>query len=174
MALTYEVVSKITVGSGGVADIELTNIPSTYTDLLLKTSLRSDRAGVTDGALMLYAFNGDAGATLTRKWLLGNGSTASSASATSSNNVQISSIPASNGTVNTFSNDELYIPNYASSNLKPFSFDSVSENNLSTGLLFMTAGLWSNTAAITSIRMIALSGNFVQHSTATLYGIKNS
>jgi hypothetical protein len=36
------------------------------------------------------------------------------------------------------------------------------------------AGLWSNTAAITSISMAPDNGNYPQYSTATLYGIKSS
>jgi len=41
------------------------------------------------------------------------------------------------------------------------------------GEITMMAGLFSNTSAITSIKL--QSGfNFVQYSTATLYGIKNS
>ena len=40
MATTYTLISSVTVGSGGAANIEFTSIPSTYTDLLLKYYLR--------------------------------------------------------------------------------------------------------------------------------------
>jgi hypothetical protein len=35
MATTYEIISSVTVGSGGAADIEFTSIPATYTDLVI-------------------------------------------------------------------------------------------------------------------------------------------
>ena len=74
--------------------------------------------------------------------------------------------------------DEIYLPNYASSNYKSFAADNTSETNLSSGntnYLSMSSGLWSNTAAITSITfVIADATNFVEYSTATLYGIKSS
>jgi len=38
----------------------------------------------------------------------------------------------------------------------------------------MYAGLWSQTAAITAISLNDQNGSFIQHSTATLYGIKSS
>jgi hypothetical protein len=38
----------------------------------------------------------------------------------------------------------------------------------------LTAGLWSNTAAITSVKFAPQSGNFVQYSTATLYGVTSA
>jgi hypothetical protein len=42
-------------------------------------------------------------------------------------------------------------------------------------LLNLTASLWSNTAAITSITVLPTTGtSFNQYSTATLYGIKKS
>jgi hypothetical protein len=36
------------------------------------------------------------------------------------------------------------------------------------------ASIWNSSSAITSIKLFPSSGNIVQYSTATLYGIKNS
>jgi hypothetical protein len=48
-------ISSVTVGSGGAADIEFTSIPATYTDLLVKISIRN----ATSGATRVYVrFNG--------------------------------------------------------------------------------------------------------------------
>jgi hypothetical protein len=35
MATTYDLISSVTVGSGGAANIEFTSIPATYTDLVV-------------------------------------------------------------------------------------------------------------------------------------------
>ena len=48
MANTYTLISSVTVGSGGAANIEFTSIPATYTDLLLKLSTRTTRSTATD------------------------------------------------------------------------------------------------------------------------------
>jgi hypothetical protein len=84
-------------------------------------------------------------------------------------------ITASTNTSNTFANLETYVPNYLSSNQKSISLDGVGESNTtSDNWLNFVAGLWNGTSAITSIGLTCDTGNFVQYSTATLYGIKNS
>jgi hypothetical protein len=67
---------------------------------------------------------------------------------------------------------EVYIPNYAGSAYKSISIDAVDENNASSAYSVLTAGLWSNTAAITSLRLTDNNGGYLQYTTAYLYGIK--
>ena len=60
---------------------------------------------------------------------------------------------------------------------KTYSVESVSENNASSGGTYqiLTAGYWGNTSAITVVTLAMLFGsNYVQYSSASLYGIKNS
>ena len=40
MAVTFTQIASVTVGSGGAASIDFTSIPSTYTDLCIKTSIK--------------------------------------------------------------------------------------------------------------------------------------
>lgn len=164
MANTYTLIASSTVGSGGAANIEFTSIPSTYTDLLLKISLRGSFAGVADN-ITLTINNSAIG---TPKSVFGNGASAVS-------NADPFVYTASTATASTFGNGEIYIPNYTSSNNKSISADTVSENNATTAYTFLTAALWSNSAAITSIKLApADGGTWNQYSTAYLYGIKNS
>jgi hypothetical protein len=82
-----------------------------------------------------------------------------------------------NGTANTFSNLELYIPSYTASQNKPASNFTVQENNSTTNnewYVQTAALLWRNTAAITSILIQPESNDFVSGSSFYLYGIKNS
>jgi hypothetical protein len=167
MANTYVAIATVTVGSGGAANIEFTSIPATYTDLKLVYSGRDNRNDTQNGVNI--SLNGST-SNFTGIQLQGNGSAAASfniARFVSYNN-------GANSTANAFANAEIYFPNYASSNYKSFSSDAVEENNATTAFTFLSAGLWSNTAAITSITLTPDSANFVQYSTATLYGIKNS
>jgi hypothetical protein len=50
----------------------------------------------------------------------------------------------------------------------------VTEDNATLAWAYLSAALWSNSAAITSVKLIPNAGTFVQYSTATLYGINKS
>ena len=169
MATTYEAIATVTVGSGGAANITFSSIPGTYTDLLLKVSARDSRNNNPYNELGV-AFNGSA--TYSRIILYGVGSSAGSTSDSTGNWLYNDGNTASSSV---FSNAELYIPNYTSSNNKSISADVATEDNGTGNALVLTAGLATLTSAITSITLTPnLSFSFLQHSSATLYGIKNS
>jgi hypothetical protein len=172
MATTYKLISSVTVGSGGAANIDFTSIPSTYTDLCIKLSSRC-AAGTTNETGTLR-FNSDSGSNYSARRLQGTGSVAQSASFTSTTSIYSFYPNLTSSTSDTFSNAEIYIPNYAGSTQKSISSDSVSENNATAADAFLTAGLWTGTVAITSISMGLFSGSFAQYSTAYLYGISNA
>jgi hypothetical protein len=167
MATTYEAIATVTVGAGGASTISFSSIPSTFTDLVLKISARV--SGSSDSTMQIQ-FNGSS-SSHTYIRLLGDGGSASSGSAS---NGTFGYADVVTYTANTFANTEVYIPNYNSSNNKAFSADSISENNATQAIAAFHANLWSNTAAITSIDIVCNITTFVQHTTATLYGIKNS
>lgn len=166
MANTFELISSVTVGAGGAASIDFTSIPSTYTDLVLKVS---GRLGSTDSPVKVE-YNG---VTTGYSWrrIYGNGSSASSLSGSDAYYLHCDT---SSMTSNTYSSSELYIPNYAGSSYKSISIDTALETNATGGELFMLAALWSNTAAISSIKLTPLTSTFNQHSSAYLYGVKNA
>jgi hypothetical protein len=170
MANTFELIASVTVGSGGAATISFTSIPATYTDLVVKRSVRGTATGNNVDTKM--TFNGITTAYTIRN-VYGDGSTAASF-ADSTTNYTGGEINGTSTTASTFDNAEIYIPNYAGSTNKSFSLDNVVENNATFGLNWLQAGLWSNTAAITSITFTPGSGNFAEHSTAYLYGVKNA
>jgi hypothetical protein len=168
MATTYEAIATVTVGSGGAADITFSSIPATYTDLAVKISSRDTTPG-SNWQNFQIAFNGVT-TDLSSRVIYGNNTTATSSNFGSNIFMWTSS---ANATASTFGNAEIYIPNYASSNNKSVSADFVSELNGADAIFGLTAGLWANTSAITSIKLTPATG-FAQYSTATLYGIKNS
>ncbi len=169
----YNLIATTTVGSGGAASIDFTSIPQTYTDLLLVMSMRTSRASVADYAAV--SFNSST-SSFSLRVLSGDGSAASTASYTSSPDSRIAGqVVGNSSTASVFSNGSLYIPNYTSSNYKSYSSDATRENNTSGNEMGFGAGLWSNTAAITSIGITSWgSATIQQYSSASLYGIKNS
>jgi hypothetical protein len=172
---TYEYINSVTVGSGGASEITFTSIPSTYTDLVVRISGRLNQTGTYDG--LNLKFNNTTANSQSRT-LNGNGSTLTSTAETSTYGTRYLGINISGSTASTFSNIDVYIPNYAGSTYKTASADTVVSNNGAATFLRFGAYLWSNTAAITSITIFnqdyTPSDAFVQHSTARLYGIKNS
>ncbi len=166
---TMKKIQSVTVSASTAATMEFTSIPGTFDDLVVKVSVRSSNNG--DDALLIR-FNGQT-TNFSMRRLEGNGSTATSDSNTSSVRAGITNATY---TASTFASWEAYIPNYASSNNKSVSLDAVAENNATATYQSLVAGLWSNTAAITSIQLVPLASgaSLVQHSTATLYGIKRN
>jgi hypothetical protein len=167
MANTFTKIASVTVGAGGAATMDFTSIPATYTDLYLLISSRTAKSGV-DGGDYLYINGVSTNRTGRRIYATGSGSASDQPSDQSG---------FSNGnttTANTFSNSSIYIPNYAGSTFKSMSYDSVTENNATTAWSMLGANLWSSTAAINRLTLYPDTPNYLQYTTATLYGIKNS
>ena len=172
MANTFELIesttlgsaqSSVTIGSGGT-------IPQTYTDLCVKMSIRGTKTGTGEGLFM--SING---LTTNRswKWIYGAGSGSGGSSGGSDH--MIGNMTASSSTSNTFSNIELYIPNYAStSQYKTISVDTVDENNATSAFMTLLASLWSSNSAITSLTFAPEANNFDVGSSFYLYGVKNA
>ena len=169
---TFIKIASVTVGAGGTSAIEFSSIPSTYTDLCVKASVRDSNTQVY-GVLYFYV-NGVGGTAYSYKELYGNGSSTYSRGQTGVDRAYLYDINGNSATSNTFGNLEIYIPNYASSSAyKSISFDGVAENNGTAGYNSLAAGLYSQNTAISTVTLQADSTIF-QYSTATLYGIKNS
>jgi hypothetical protein len=167
---TYTKIASNTVGAGGVASVTFSSIPNIYTDLLLKISARSTRADISD--IMYIRFNGDTGGNYNGKQIYADG-----AGVNSSGGADTAITFYANGdssTANIFGSAEIVIPNYLSSNFKSVSVDEVTENNGTYVAFILRAGIWSSTAAITSLSVTSNIGIFKQHSTFTLYGISNA
>ena len=158
MAQSYQLIGTVTVGSGGAASIDFTNIPQNYTDLCVLLSVRSDRsASVGDWAFV--SFNGTTtgytGATIegvlydTFPRIFGMGT-------------------AANSPANSFGNSTACVLNYTGSNNKSWSVDMVTSTNTNDeSITDLHTGLWSNSAAITSIALTPRVGSaWVENSTA--------
>jgi len=167
---TFVKISTVTVGSGGAATIDFTSIPQTYTVFKVVISVKTSGSGTAGSNALYFQING-AITNRTHKVIYGTGSAAASYAPT---NPYAGAMASAGVTASVFSSHEVYIPNYTSANNKSYSVDSVSEDNVTGCELDLTAGLWSQTTAISSLSFYPSAGSFVQYSTATLYGIKSS
>jgi len=176
MANTYTLISS-NVLSASATSITFSAIPSTYTDLVLRISARSDStfsSGIPES--LVVTFNGSGASNYSKTTLYGNGANALSVRDTATANAILSFNAVGNGvTANTFGNAEIYVPSYLSSTSKPFSSFGTGENNATTAYIAANAALWNNTVAITSTTIIPGNGsNWLSSSSFYLYGIKNS
>lgn len=170
MTTTFTKIASVSVGVLGASTIDFTSIPTTYTDLVVKLSGRT--TGTSVG--LFVNFNGSSTGFSSRR-LYGDGASAGSDSHGSSAQIAlIAGVDPVTFTSSTFSSVDFYMPSYSGSTNKTASSDSVTENNATTSWASMGTNAWSNSAAITSISFAPAAGSFVQYSTATLYGIKNS
>jgi hypothetical protein len=163
--------------NASAASVTFANIPQTgYTDLKIVYSARSNStSGYAETVNM--KFNNSSTSDYTWRGLYSVTATpGSNNSGGSVAQIRAGNVPSANLTASTFSNNEIYIPNYTSANFKSVSIDAVSEVNGSTDFtytLMLQAGLRSNTAAITDITLSldAAGTSFVAGSTFSLYGI---
>lgn len=164
MATTMKLIAKKVLG-GNAASISLSSIPGTYTDLMLLLSLRSARTTETFDPLSM-AINGSTGSASGRGIQVDE---AGVSSFTQINNADMARIPTATSTSN-FSNIEVYFPNYSGSQNKSYSITCVEDN--SRKFIWIQAGLWTSSSAITSLSFSAGSGsNLTTNSSVYLYGI---
>jgi hypothetical protein len=153
--------------SAGRAAIEFTLIPQTYTDLLLVVSTRTAVDGPGQWWDVIVNLNG-VSTNQSQRVLYGAGSGSPVSFTENALNIRTSD---SANTANTFGNASFYVPNYRSSTAKSISMDVVSENNATGAFQAIQASLWNSSDAINAISLVPLSGNLVQYSSASLYGI---
>jgi hypothetical protein len=175
MASTYTLISSQVLTSSA-SSVTFSSIPATYTDLVLRVSARTDQASSSSYARV--TINGTSSG-YSETTLDSSGGTIYSNKFNTygyfgpGNTVYL---PGSSNTANTFGSTEFYIPSYTVAQNKPISWFSTTENNATSIYGAAEAGLWSNTAAITSISLLSTNGttNFITGSSFYLYGIKNS
>ena len=162
---TYVEIANVTVGSGGASSISFSSIPSTYTDLAISLTARTNVSS-TQTYVKLKMNSTD--------YASGRNLFAVVGYAVSSDTSALFMVPGATQSSNVFSSNTIYIPNYTSSNQKSASHDTVTEGTVSASVWAqLLATLTNVTSAVTSLEIYTTdSSNFVQYSTAYLYGIK--
>jgi hypothetical protein len=162
--MTMELISTATV-TGSPADLSLTNIPQTFTDLqIFITAI--PRTTANPNALGL-GFNGYASTSNSIRAIRGNGAAVSTFTDTSIIVGDLQQV------TNTYNSISVYIPNYASSGVKYFSSDSITENNGTTAYASLRAGTFTVAATISSIQFgdFSAGGGLGIGTQVWLYGI---
>lgn len=159
MASTYEKIATTTLGSA-TATVTFSTISGSYTDLVL---VFSGKNGSGVNYEIETQLNSDTGSNYSWTQIRGDGSTASSARASSGTNFRLFY------TENTMGNAIVNFQNYSNTTTyKTY----LTRSNSPSYAVEAIVGLWRSTNAITSISMtVAGGGQFQSGSTFTLYGI---
>lgn len=167
MPATYEMIATRAFSAGA---INFTSIPQTYTDLVISLQMRGVNAGSVE--YLLAQFNGS---TTGHSWtyLLGNGSAASAARNSPGGIAPaffyVGLMPGGTATSGLYSTVTMNIPNYANTSTYKNALWRFGANNGGSSSTNLSTGLFSSTAAITSILLAGSNGS---DGSATLYGIK--
>lgn len=168
-------IATVTVSTNSPLSIDFTSIPSTYEHLQIRGIGRTKR-NISASASIQMRFNSDTSSTYANHYFYGDGSSVAASALSSYPRIDwIATATDDGNTIGMFSPFIIDILDYSSTN-KATTVRSLHgiDRNVS-GYMVMSSGLWTNTAAITSISLIEGSGNgFAQYTTAALYGIKRA
>jgi hypothetical protein len=166
----YDSIASTTVGSGGAATISFSGISAGYQHLVLRGSVRSTNASA--GTDFYIQVNGDTGSNYDYSYGLFTPSSAVGSSLQNWTYMYGYKMTAANATAGYFSPFLVEFLDYANTNFhKTARFYSGYTGETGEGVAF-AANTWRNTAAISSILIYPGSGNFAEHTTISLYGIR--
>jgi hypothetical protein len=169
MAITYNLISSVTLS--GTSTISFTSIPQTFTDLLIKFSVKSNGGSIADATIV--SINGTPALTPT-----GNSTrilSKDTAKTSASNNYYIA-MSGESASTSSFSNTDIYFPSYTQTGIRKLLLaNSGYGRTAGNGTAMIGSASCTITAAINSISFDYFDNGgtgFRSGSTAYLYGIK--
>lgn len=166
----YDPIATVTVGSGGASSITFSDIPGTYQHLQIRVQARvSGGTGAFEGNAWLRP-NNDTGNNYAYHQLYGDGSTASAFGAASGGVRTGAAFIIGSNSVGAAIIDIL---DYTSTTKNKTIRSFCGTDNNGSGSLALVSGLWTNTAAITSMTFVIFNSlSYAQHSQVSLYGLR--
>jgi hypothetical protein len=168
---SYESIATTTLATS-TATISFSSIPQTYQHLQIRLFARSTTAAGNSNAYI--QFNGVTLAAYSYHELTGSGSNpAGAAGSASVTGPRICNYPAASSTASMFGAGIIDILDYANTSKNTTYRSSNGNDQNGSGYSILFSGAWYDTNAVTSILIGDNSGgNFVQYTSAALYGIK--
>lgn len=168
-------ITQVVVGVGGAANFDLTSIAGTYETLVLHWMGRSDAAGAKQKYVGLL-INNDSGNNYDVAAVVADDNSVQQDSGTAQAFAWIGYIPAATAPAGSCGAGVLELPNYARTVFHKIGHyramhygEAVSPSDL---MRSYAAGIrWRNTAAITRLTLTPETGNWLEGSVATLYGV---
>lgn len=174
MPNTYDLITTQTLGTAA-ATIAI-SIPSSYTDIQIRTSLRSSRTALIDG-VFIY-FNADSNTANYNRLTFydEDGALGSEVGRGNGTSQQWGGVMAASIPSGIFSNGVIDLINYTSNAVKSFNtYQSGQRTGGATRNIWSNYMNWTGTATITTVTLIfPSSSNFIAGSSVSVYGIKKA
>lgn len=175
-ASSFESIATAT-GTGSSGTITFSSIPSTFTSLQIRATVKETETSSAYESDIIIRFNGDTGSNYAYHYLRGNGTSVIAAGfATQTLGAVMDILTSSNATIANIQGVGIIdIHNYASTtqNKTMRAFSGADLNG--SGGIALSSSLWASTSAITSISLIsANASNFTTTTQFALYGIKGA
>jgi hypothetical protein len=156
-------------GTSGVTDITFSSIPQTYSHLQLRLFAQTSASGTGFSGYNMYFNSDNTDTNYWRHYLIGTGAAVANGG---SNGSAFGYGNGGNSLSKPYGVTVIDIFDYTNTNKKTTSKAvSVSENNDTTGYVIYNSHLWTNTAAVTNIRINSYYA-WTAYSSFALYGIK--
>ena len=159
--------SIASVSPTGTNTITFTSIPSNYKHLQI-------RAKYTDAGTntLNMRFNSDTSGSYYSSCIEGNGTSVSGSAGYGNSTIQVCfRLYGGSSSSSYFGNGIIDINNYADTDKLKSVIAYYGVNQLSSGIMGVSQGMWNNTSAISSITL-SLPSNFVTGTMFSLYGIR--
>lgn len=168
---SFELISTATPNA--VSGFSFASIPSTYTHLQIRATVRSNYASPNMG--LLVTFNGDTATNYSYHVLTSTGSTPTAGATATTSSFSGLSHPSGMSTANTFSSFIWDVADYANTNKFKTSkiYSGYHAGGSTYGLTFSSSS-WRSTAAINQITFNVVVGSYVTGTRFSLYGIKGA
>jgi len=168
----FESLGTVSLG-GNATNFDFQSIPSVYQHLQIRCVLRTDRtSNAADG--FTVRLNNDTASNYSwhRLSFYGASSTAGAGSSVSLMSTWVDVITGPSATSSIFGVAVIDILDYASTSKNTTIRTFAGNDRNGAGIVALASGLWNSTAAVNRITVAPLAGsNFVQYSTAALYGV---
>jgi hypothetical protein len=170
----YDSLATVVVPSGGLSEVEFIGLPTTYKHLQVRVMSRSSNS--LHYGQVFFTLNNTTGIYF-RQLILNDGiNGAGYYGYTSQTNASLGYLAGNSALANVFGVAVLDIPDYTS-NTKSKTYRALggANNNSQASpdtYTSMVSGVYPSNNPITSIKFFPESGNFMQHTSIAVYGIK--
>jgi hypothetical protein len=168
---SFELISTVSVVGTGTSSVTFSSIPTDYTHLQIRASVRNNYSSPTMGSFIRLGFD-STGANYAYHTLTGSGSAPTSAGTNGS--VPTFSHTANMAPTGAFGSMILDILDYTNTGKFTTVRELIGYHSGSSNAIQLQSFLWKNISPVTNIQFVPVIGGYFEGTRFSLYGIKGS
>jgi hypothetical protein len=173
-ASSFDLLETVVTAGTTTADITFSSL-NTYSDykhLQIRYTVKFN-SGTTGTTAMNVQLNADTAANYSRHFLQGTGASVNSVGSANTSNIQLFDAATRPSETDNYGAGVIDILDFSSSNKNTTIRALHGALTPSESYIYLSSGVWRNTAAVTSIKLFSVSGfNYSANCRFSLYGIK--